>query len=70
MKTKAVPNSAPAARCLNVQQAAAYVGTTAWQIRKLVWAKELTHIKLGQRLLFDVRDLDKFIESQKVVARA
>jgi excisionase family DNA binding protein len=55
---------------VNVTQAAAYIGTTTWQIRKLVWAKELAHIRLGQRLLFDIQDLNRFIESQKTTARA
>ena len=62
--------NAPAPRLLGVNQAAAYLGTTSWMIRKLVWAKEISHIRLGQRLLFDVQDLNKFIESQKVAVRA
>jgi len=60
---------AQAPRLLGVNQAAAYLGTTSWMIRKLVWAKELSHIRLGQRLLFDVQDLNKFVESQKIPAR-
>jgi excisionase family DNA binding protein len=51
-------------RLLGVNQAAAYLGTTTWMVRKLVWAKETAHIRSGQRLLFDVVDLNKFIESQ------
>jgi excisionase family DNA binding protein len=62
--------NAPAPRLLGVNQAAAYLGTTSWMIRKLVWGKELSHIRLGQRLLFDVQDLNKFVESQKIPARA
>ncbi len=62
--------SAPAPRLVDVKKAAAYLGTTTWQIRKLVWAKEIAHIRLGQRLLFDVLDLNQFIEQQKIGARA
>jgi len=58
--------NAPAPRCVNVNQAAAYLGTTTWMVRKLVWAKEIAYIRLGQRLLFDIQDLNRFIESQKV----
>lgn len=70
MAKKVEVTSTPTPRCVNVTQAAAYIGTTTWQIRKLVWAKELAHIRLGQRLLFDIQDLNRFIESQKTTARA
>jgi excisionase family DNA binding protein len=66
---KAEAISAPPARLLDVRSAAAYLGTTTWQIRKLVWAKEIAHVRLGQRLLFDIFDLNKFVESQKIGAR-
>jgi hypothetical protein len=62
--------SAPPARLLDIKKSAAYLGTTTWQIRKLVWAKEIAHLRLGQRLLFDVLDLNRFIESQKIGVRA
>jgi excisionase family DNA binding protein len=60
----------PAPRLLGVNQAAAYLGTTSWMIRKLVWAKEIAHIRLGQRLLFGLQDLNKFVDSQKILARS
>lgn len=52
-------------RLLNVKEAAAYLGTTVWQIRTLVWDKKLTAIRLGQKMLFDVKDLDAFVEALK-----
>lgn len=70
MAKKVEAISAPAPRLLDVKKAAGYLGTTVWQIRKLVWAKEIAHIRLGQRLLFDIHDLDKFITAQKIGARA
>ena len=70
MAKKTVPIvHAPEPRLLGVNQAASYLGTTTWMVRKLVWAKDIAYIRLGQRLLFDVVDLNKFIESQKVAAR-
>ena len=56
------------ARLLTVQQAAKYLGTTVWCMRSLAWEKKLTSIRLGKRLLFDVRDLDKFIDDRKRAA--
>ncbi|HYM76135.1 MAG TPA: helix-turn-helix domain-containing protein [Candidatus Dormibacteraeota bacterium] len=61
---------APAPRLLPIAQAAAFLGTTTWCMRKLVWEKEIAHIRLGQRLLFDIRDLESFITAQKVPAAA
>jgi hypothetical protein len=57
-------------RLLNVQQAAAFLGTTVWFMRKLAWGKRIAYIHLGKRLLFDVRDLESFIASQKIPACA
>jgi excisionase family DNA binding protein len=70
LKKQSTDVSTPAPRLLGVQQAAAYLGTTTWMVRKLVWAREISHIRLGQRLLFDILDLNKFVESQKIEARA
>ena len=52
-------------RLLDVKQAAAYLGTTASVMRRLVWERKLPKFMLGQRLLFDVQDLDKFIVEEK-----
>jgi excisionase family DNA binding protein len=52
-------------RMLNVKQAALYLGTTTNVMRRLVWEKKLPKFVLGQRLLFDVQDLDGFIVAEK-----
>ncbi|HKW34429.1 MAG TPA: helix-turn-helix domain-containing protein [Candidatus Acidoferrum sp.] len=54
------------ARLLNVVQAAKYLGTTRWCVRTLAWEKQVPTIRLGKRLLFDVRDLDAFVDARKV----
>jgi len=56
----------PAPRLLGVTAAATYLGATVWAIRKLHWERTIPSIKIGQRLLFDINDLDKFIERQKL----
>lgn len=55
-------------RLLDVKGAAAYLSTTVWQIRTLVWAKKLPVIRLGKKLLFDRVELNRFVESLKEVA--
>lgn len=63
---KAQPTPVVQPRLLNVEEAAGYLSTTTWAIRKLAWAKTVPHIKLGTRLLFDRQDLDRFIDMAKM----
>jgi excisionase family DNA binding protein len=55
-------------RLLNVKQAAQYLGTTVSCMRTLVWNERIKSVRLGQRLLFDRQDLDKFVDDQKDAA--
>jgi excisionase family DNA binding protein len=57
------PKIAP--RLLGVTEAAHYLGSTTWAVRKLAWAKDVPHVKLGSRILFDIHDLDAFISRAK-----
>jgi excisionase family DNA binding protein len=63
------PSGAPAPRCLTVEQAADYLGAHVHAIRRLVWNKEIAHFRLGHRILFDISDLDRYVENQKSAAR-
>jgi excisionase family DNA binding protein len=51
-------------RLLTLPQAAAYCSCALWQIRQLVWAKEIPHIKMGKRFVVDRGDLDGWIDRQ------
>jgi excisionase family DNA binding protein len=53
-------------RLLTVQQAAAYLSTTVWAVRKMAWAKDVPHLRIGSRILLDVQDLDRFIQRAKL----
>jgi excisionase family DNA binding protein len=55
----------PEPRLLRIGPAAEYLGTTVWQMRTLVWAKKMPHLRIGKRILFDKGDLDRYIASQK-----
>lgn len=63
MKKVAAPVVEP--RLLGIKGASTYLGCTIWAMRAMVWAKKLPHIRIGQRILFDRVDLDRFVESQK-----
>jgi excisionase family DNA binding protein len=52
-------------RLLGVSAAAAYLGATEWAIRKLQWERKIPSIRIGQRVLFDIRDLDAYIDQHK-----
>jgi excisionase family DNA binding protein len=56
-------------RLLTVKQAAEYLATSAWAIRTLGWSGTIPPVRIGKRVLFDRRDLDKFVESAKAVSR-
>jgi excisionase family DNA binding protein len=64
VRSSSVPDTAP--RCLGVREAAIYLGSTIWAVRSLAWERKLPFIRLGQRLLFDRQDLDRYIERSKV----
>jgi excisionase family DNA binding protein len=63
MHTKPQPLAQP--RLLDIKGAAAYLSTTVWCMRSLVWDKKLPAIRLGKRLLFDIADLDRFVDGLK-----
>lgn len=62
------PASGPAStvqvvpRLLTIKQAAAYLSCAVWQMRTLLWSKEIAHIKLGKKFLIDRDDLDRFVD--------
>ncbi|MBI3671010.1 MAG: helix-turn-helix domain-containing protein [Acidobacteria bacterium] len=64
MPAKKIVIPTPEPRLLNIKAAALYLSCTVWALRQLVWAKDLPHVRIGRRLLFDRADLDKFVESK------
>jgi excisionase family DNA binding protein len=56
-------------RCLNITEAAAYIGATVWFMRTLVWERKIPFAKRGARkLVFDKTDLDLFVDTQKITS--
>jgi excisionase family DNA binding protein len=63
MRKQPVPTIEP--RLLVIKDAAKYLAVHVWFLRSAVWAHRIPSLKLGNRLLFDRRDLDAFVEQQK-----
>jgi excisionase family DNA binding protein len=52
-------------RLYTLQQAGVYIGLSHWRVRSLIYSGQLAYVRLGRRLLIDVKDLDDLIESKK-----
>ena len=53
-------------RLLSIQAAAGYMGRTVWGMRELYWANKIPMVRDGKKIFFDVKDLDAYIERNKV----
>lgn len=58
-------NKGIAKRLYTVSEASYYLGRSVNAIREMQWAGKLSYIKDGKRILFDVRDMDRWIESHR-----
>lgn len=54
---------------LDVEGAAAYLGTTVRHVRRLVGERRIPYAKLGGKLRFLPPDLDRWLEAQRVEAQ-
>ncbi len=59
-------NSVLRQRLLSVDEAAKYLGLSSWSLRKRLSQGMLPVIRIGKRILFDLHDLDFFIEQHKI----
>lgn len=53
-------------RTLSIKQAAAYLSCTVWFLRTLIWNRRIPFIRMGHSYVFDVDDLNRFIENNKI----
>ena len=53
-------------RLYSLPEAATYLGRSIWSVRRLIWNGELPQVRAGGRVHLDVRDLDEFIDKNKV----
>jgi excisionase family DNA binding protein len=54
-----------APRLLSIKSAAAYLCCTIWAVRTLAWNRDVPSLKIGNKILFDKKDLDSFVERAK-----
>ncbi len=53
-------------RLVNIKEAALYIGLKVSTLYGWVSEKKIPYVKIGDRVLFDIADLDAFIEKSKV----
>ena len=53
-------------RLYSVPEAAIYLGRSAWSVRRLIWSGELPEVRAGRRIHLDIKDMDEFIDKNKV----
>ena len=56
----------PQRRLLTVPEAAEYIGRTVHGIRQMVRQHKIPVVRIDKKVMFDVQDLDKMIEANKV----
>jgi len=59
----------PDKQLLTVEEAAKYFGVQKSTIYSWAWRRKIPSVKMGRRLLFDQKDLDRIIEAGKREAR-
>lgn len=54
-------------RLFSIEEAAQYLGRPKSSVRGLIWSGRLPYIPEGRRQYVDVRDLDQYIEKNKIL---
>jgi hypothetical protein len=58
------------ARLLSLRDLVAVYGLTTWFWRTCIWRGDIPHLQLGRKLVVDQRDIEAFIEKNKVIEGA
>ena len=53
-------------RLFNIHEAALYLGRSAWALREMYYHGKVPCVRDGRRMLFDIKDLDAWIERSKI----
>ena len=67
MKPELKQNDIQTKRLYNIPEAALYLGRTVCAVREMIWAGKIPFIKDGRRIHIDQCDMDRWIESRKIV---
>jgi excisionase family DNA binding protein len=60
------PGQMPLKRLYTIKEAGTYLGRSTWSVRRLVWKGLLPKIEAGGRVHIDLRDMDEFVNRNKV----
>ncbi len=52
-------------RLYDIKEAAVYLGRTVWALREMYYNGKIPCVRDGRRMLFDIFDLDKWIDQNK-----
>lgn len=52
-------------RLFSIKEASVYLGVSEYSVRELIWKGNIGQVKIGRRVLIDVQDIDRFIETSK-----
>ena len=53
-------------RLYSINEASIYLGRSVWAIREMLWAGKLPFIKDGRRILLDIKDMEAWVEKNKI----
>jgi excisionase family DNA binding protein len=54
---------------LNIDDAAGFLGLSPWTVRLYVRNNTLAHVKIGRRVLIEIEELERFVNSCKGAQR-
>ena len=52
-------------RLFSIKEASVYLGVSEYSVRELIWKGNIGQVKIGRRVLIDLQDIDRFIETSK-----
>lgn len=61
-----VPSVTVVPRLLRIQDAARYLSSTTWFVETMLREKQIPFLIVGKRRVIDIRDLDDWIEQEKL----
>jgi len=60
-------NGNPGKRLYSIPEAADFLGRTIGAVREIIWSGKIPIVRSDRRIFVDIRDLERFIEQNKVV---
>ena len=65
MKTPQEKRNDSLVRLIDIVDAGIRIGLGKWRVRTLIYSGKIPYVRLGRRIMIDIRDIDAFIEANK-----